>query len=149
MWHFWRWLYMASGLMSQIPLSSSPSSSAWGKKEQTQTSLRIPGTNYNSQGLAKTGPAFGKSQFNGPPTCCSQPPVSHSSPDMRLWFDNFAKGRTGRGKKSQKTVSSSSVHHFSFSLSFILSPPDLSFAWHFFIWAAICPLSGLLAFKVL
>lgn len=53
------------------------------------------------------------------------------------------------GGKSQNIISSSSVHRFSFSLPFTLSPPDISFAWHFFTWAAICPLSDLLAFTVL
>lgn len=49
---------MASGFMSQIP---PPPALPGEKREQTQTSLRFPGTNYNSQGLAKTGSAFGKS----------------------------------------------------------------------------------------
>lgn len=75
------------------------------------------------------------------PLGCSQPPVSHSSPDMGLWFDNLARGRTGRGKIAEDHILSQC------SLLFLFTFLHLEPTRHF-ICMTFLHLSFYLPFKV-
>lgn len=95
---------MACGLMNQIPLSSSRPALPGERKNRRRPPWESLALTTTRRVRPTLDQLLESTNVMVLPLGCSQPPVSHSSPDMGLWFDNLAKGRTGRGKITEDHI---------------------------------------------